>query len=173
MRTKKYFIFLSASIFFLLLFSARTINAQKNQNANGNGNQNQFGSGAEHGSYMNQFGQGIDKGYSMYRYGIENDGGSYGYQYNRGFENNSYGGPRWIMDPDNFPGMGPYWYRTDPVEGFGPWFWQAYNGLNVTDIAPTWYVDPENALCIPRWVSDDSLRGPWWWREFELSITPQ
>jgi len=135
MRTKKHFIFLSASIVILLLFSARTINAQKNQYANGNGRQNQFGLGNEHGSYMNQFGleiedgsfmnrfgQGIDNGYSMFRYGRENDGTSYGYQYNRGFENYSYGGPRWIMDPDNFPGMGPYWYRTDPAEGIGPWF---------------------------------------------------
>jgi len=172
MRTKKYFALFTASIFTLLLFSASTITAQQNRNGTGNGGQNQFGLGTENGSFMNRFGQGIENGYSMFQYGRENDSASCGYQYNRGFENYSYGGPRWIMDTNNFPGMGPYWYRTDPAEGIGPWFWQAYNGFDVTNIAPTWYVDPENALCIPQWYSDDSLSGPWWWREFDLPYIP-
>ena len=185
MKPKKYFIFLSAFIFVLSLFLARTINAQHNQNAFGQAGENgniglmyQHGQGNDMGNFMNKFGQGnemgnfykygqaIDNGYSMFRYGRENDCDYCGYQFNRGAENYSYGGPRWIMSPDTFNGMGPFWYRTDPVEGVGPWFWQAYNGFNVDDIAPTWYVDPVNAECFPRWYSDTSLSGPWWWAEW-------
>jgi hypothetical protein len=67
--------------------------------------------------------------------------------------------PPWSVDPENFSG-GPSWLST-PQEGFGPWFWQAYNGFDVTGIAPIWYTDYANATYVPAWL-DGSSQGPWW-----------
>ena len=67
--------------------------------------------------------------------------------------------PPWFSDSATFPG-GPYWL-SNPQEAIGPCFWQAYNGFDVSGIAPMWYTDPDNASCIPSWyVSGEG--GPWW-----------
>ncbi len=67
--------------------------------------------------------------------------------------------PPWFANPGTFPG-GPYWLNN-PQEGIGPWFWQAYNGFDVTEIAPAWYLDPLTAECAPSWFISGS-GGPWW-----------
>ena len=67
--------------------------------------------------------------------------------------------PPWFNNSEGFQG-GPYWL-TDPDEGSGPWFWQAYNGFDVSGIAPAWYLDPMSATCVPKWFVD-GVGGPWW-----------
>ncbi|MGA1790444.1 MAG: hypothetical protein ACMUIM_03080, partial [bacterium] len=87
---------------------------------------------------------------SSNRYRKSNSEGMY-FQYGAGT-------PPWF-DSEDFPG-GPSWL-TDPQEGAGPWFWQAYNGFDVSGIAPAWYLDPMSAACAPNWFVDGS-GGPWW-----------
>ena len=68
-------------------------------------------------------------------------------------------GPPWFINPDEFPG-GPSWLQNEK-EGSGPWFWQAYNGHDVSDIAPPWFVNPLTAEHVPAWLHKKN-GGPWW-----------
>ncbi|MGA1845262.1 MAG: hypothetical protein ACMUIS_11930 [bacterium] len=76
-----------------------------------------------------------------------------------GYMQNGSAAPPWFSNVEGFPG-GPSWL-TDPQEGSGPWFWQAYNGYDVSGIAPAWYLDPTSAACVPSWFVNGG-GGPWW-----------
>lgn len=68
--------------------------------------------------------------------------------------------PPWSVDSENFT-RGPSWLGNNPVQGVGPWFMQVYNGFEVTDNAPIWYLNYPNAGYMPAWL-DGSSQGPWW-----------
>ena len=129
MKRKDFFGVLSVFVIGLLLFSVTTLMAQEMKR------------------------QGNSDGYCyQYQYtDIQSDGGQLHRQ-------SGMAGPQWFINPDEFSGQGPSW-MLNPQEGVGPWFWQAYNGYDVSSIAPSWYIDPTTAY--PTWYTD-GINAPWW-----------
>ena len=176
MRKKKRFLsLLFTFVIGALLFSASSIKAQRIKSSK-NLNKNRYDTSRQ---YKVSHGIKSKKSNSrlIYRRGIKDNGhgclkqkftsedsskvknnikakGSPGGRYAPGFT-----GPPWFINPDEFPG-GPSWLQNKE-EGSGPWFWQAYNGHDVSDIAPPWFVNPLTAEHVPAWLHKKN-GGPWW-----------
>ena len=162
----KVFVFLSVIVFVVSFMISNPGYAQDSFSCTGYANQygmfgvqggKMYGTQNIESNVMNRFGygtQGSDYG-NRFRYNVGEGsalGGSYAQK--------GSAGPRWFTDPDSFSGQGPSWF-LNPQEGVGPWFWQAYNGYDVSAIAPTWYIDSTTADYIPPWYADGTI-GPWW-----------